>query len=68
MKGFFKFATGIGLGAAIGAIAYFILTSEDEDGITHDLKTVLNEIVKSGREAAETKRSELESELGIKLD
>ena len=67
MKGLLKFAAGIGIGAAIGAVTYLALTSEDDQGIVHDMKTLLVEAIEAGREAAESKRNELEAELGIKL-
>lgn len=67
MKGLFKFAIGIGIGTALGALAYVVLTSEDEQGLVHDIKTLANEVIEAGQQAAESKRSELEKELGVKL-
>lgn len=67
MKGFLKFTSGIGLGIVLGAIGYLVMTSEDEEGIVHDLKVFLKDVAKEGRSAAESRRKELEEELGIKL-
>ena len=67
MKGLLKFTSGIGMGIALGALGYLILTSEDEEGLVHDLKAFFKDVVEEGRTAAESRRKELEEELGIKL-
>lgn len=66
MKGFLKFTSGIGLGIALGAIGYLVMTSEDEEGIVHDLKVFIKDVIEEGRSAADSRRKELEAELGIK--
>lgn len=64
MKGLLKFIGGLALGAAVGAGAYLVLTNEDEEGVIHDLKMLVNEVLEAGKEAAQTRRAELERELG----
>ncbi|NOX62799.1 MAG: hypothetical protein GXP42_12765 [Chloroflexi bacterium] len=63
MTSFLKFIGGAALGAAIGAGVYFVLTSEREEGLVHDFKALVNEVIEGGKRAAEQRRIELEMEL-----
>lgn len=62
MKTLFKLV----LFAAVGAAIYFVVTSEDEEGLDHDIKALVNEVVTEGKKAAEQRRTELETELGYR--
>ena len=63
MSSFLKFIGGAALGAAIGAGVYFALTSDHEEGLIHDFKALVNEVIEEGKRAAEQRRMELEMEL-----
>lgn len=65
MKGLLKFIGGLALGAAVGAGVYFVLTNEDEEGVAHDLKMLVNDVLEEGKQAAQARRVELERELGV---
>jgi hypothetical protein len=66
MSYFLKFVGGILVGAALGAGVYVVLTRKNETGLIAEAKTLLNNIVEEGKQAAETRRIELEAELGQK--
>lgn len=64
MSSIFKFMGGIILGTALGAGIYVVVTQDNEDGIIAGAKSFVNNVIAEGKQAAETKRTELETELG----
>lgn len=63
MSSLMKFFGGLMLGAAIGAGVYVIFTNDSEEGIVHDVKMIVDDAIAQGKQAAEARRIELESEL-----
>ncbi|MCO6450183.1 MAG: hypothetical protein J5I90_05285 [Caldilineales bacterium] len=63
MNGFLKLVGGLIIGAAAGTAIYLALTSDDEEGFIHDMKTLANDVVSDGRRAASERRMTLEREL-----
>ncbi len=63
-----KFFGGVLLGAAVGAGIYFVVTSDDEQGVVHHIKERVRFALEEGRRAMEARRQELEQELGFSLE
>ena len=66
MSAILKFMGGLVVGAALGVGTYVVLTQDNEEGLIGDAKAFLNNAVEQGKQAAETRRSELQIELGQK--
>ena len=64
MKGLLKLVGGIMIGAAIGAGVYLLMTNESEEGVVADVKSIVNDAIEQGKQAADTRRTELQIELG----
>ena len=64
MSPILKFLGGIILGSALGAGIYVVFTQDNKIGIIDGAKAFVNNIVEEGKQAAETRRTELEIELG----
>ena len=63
MNGLLKLIGGVLLGAAAGAAVYLTLTSDDEEGIVHDMKALVDDVINDGKRSAAERRAELEREL-----
>jgi len=64
MSTILKFTGGIILGSALGVGLYVVVTQDSEVGIIAGAKEFLDNVVDSGKQAAEARRTELEIELG----
>lgn len=64
MSPILKFIGGVIGGAALGAGIYVVLTRDNGNGIIDDAKQFLNNAAEQGKQAAEARRTELQTELG----
>jgi len=64
MSPILKFIGGVFGGAALGAGIYVVLTRDNDNGIIDDAKQFLNNVAEQGKQAAQARRKELQTELG----
>lgn len=64
MKTLLKLIGGLAIGAAIGTGIYLLLSRNEEEGVVHDVKMLVNDAIEEGKRAAESRREQLQVELG----